>query len=470
MDPNADTLAMGTNRSKQINLNRRDLRDSISKSQHGRQVIICLFQIAFAVNAAVILRYTRHGSWSAPASRGYFIPLVLYILFAIWCVVRSRDNRLRPFEVILSILMDFYICATVLYAFKLAPTTSHGAGAIRSTMEWQTEAFFSFIFPLITLRSLHFKPIYVIVAGIMAVLVWIGQLISGLHSASTIFSTAMRVSTFNLVVASADKLASIVVVTLVLVISGREAGRHLRNSTLRGAAGRGLARMVGAHVAKEVLFSNSIVPGRGRRETAAILMVDLQDFTRLAFQVNPSDVLTLLAHYQQLIEPVISRNGGFIDKFMGDGILAHFGAIESSSTYAAQALRCIEEILITMDKWNERRLASGKAPIYCRIACDVGRVVVGLVGGATKMELTIIGDPVNMTAKLEKHSKKLGARAITTARSFDTARLQGYVPLVPPASHPKCSIEGVRDSVDLIVIAAQKRYEKRTQHITKKSA
>jgi len=461
---------MRNRRSKQINLNGRDIRDSISKSQHERQVIICSFQIAFAANAALILRYTRHVSWSALFSKEFFLSLFLYILFAIWCVIRSRDTRLKPYEVIVSIFMDFYICARVLYAFKLAPINSHGSGSVRSAMEWQTEAFFSFIFPLITLRSLHFKPFYVIVAGIMAVLVWMGQLISGLHSAGTAFSAAMRVPTFQLVAASADKLASIVVVTLVLVISGREARRHLHNSTLRGAAGRGLTRMVGSRVAKEVLFSKNIIPGRGRREIAAILMVDLQDFTRLAFQANPSDVLTLLAHYQQLLEPVIAKNGGFIDKYMGDGILAHFGAIEPSSTYAAQALRCTEEILITMDKWNYRRLASGKAPLYCRVACDVGRVVVGLVGGMTKMELTIIGDPVNLTAKLEKHSKKLGARAVTTARAFDTARRQGYIPLAPPAAHPKCSIEGVRDSIDLIVIAAQTPYEKRTQHKTKKSA
>ena len=187
-------------------------------------------------------------------------------------------------------------------------------------------------------------------------------------------------------------------------------------------------------------------------------MIDLQDFTQIAYHADPSDVLSLLAKYQQMVEPVITKNGGHIDKFMGDGILAHFGAIDPSFTFAAGALRCMEGLLIKMDQWNDERRLAGKTPLYYRMSCDIGTVVVGLVGGESKVEFTLIGDPVNIAAKLEKHSKKLDARALTTLRAFKMAENQGFAPLRPIQVQHNCAVEGIADPLDLVVIAKQQRH------------
>jgi adenylate cyclase len=288
----------------------------------------------------------------------------------------------------------------------------------------------------------------------MAVLVWIWQITIGVYGAGKA-SAVLSEPNLHLITASADKLASIVVVTFVLVFLVNEARRHMFNATVRGAAGQGLARMVGTHVAREVLSLKNLKPGRGRRETAAILMIDLQDFTRLSHQSDPSYILALLADYQKLVEPVITCHGGYIDKFMGDGILAHFGAIDPDATYAIQAMCCIEQLLFTMDKWNANRIARGSIPLHYRIACDIGSIVIGLVGAESKMEFTIIGDPVNLTAKMEKHSKKVGARALVTLRAFKIARHQGYRPLSSAKTISNAVIEGIAEPVDLVILSTQ---------------
>jgi adenylate cyclase len=216
--------------------------------------------------------------------------------------------------------------------------------------------------------------------------------------------------------------------------------------------------MVGSNVAKEVLFSRNVTPGKGKRQNAAILMVDLQDFTRLSHQADPSEVLALLAHYQQLVEPVILKHGGQIDKFMGDGILAHFGAIDPLPAFAAHALTSMEHILHVMDEWNKQRVANHHAPLPCRVSCDVGTVVAGIVGASSKLEFTIIGDPVNIASKLEKHSKKLNARSITSLRAFQVARKQGYSPRETPHMHRDCAIDGISAPLDLVVLSPQRTY------------
>ena len=451
-----DKSGMSTHKTTRMNLHSREILSSIAKSQHDRQWIIFAFQLLYVGNAIFVYHFTRNIPWSRWLQRASFYPFAIYLIFAIWCLVRSRIKALKTYEVVASMALDFWICANVLSSFKSISIGNTLVSAMGGVADFSPETFFTFVFPLITLRCLHFTPLYVILAGGMATLVWLNHLLLRIYTPG---GPVSHVSTLHLVTASADKLASIGVVTFVLVICVREARRHLLNATIRAAAGRSLTRMVGSDVAKEVLFSRkNLTPGKGRRETAAILMIDLQDFTQIAYHADPSDVLSLLAKYQQMVEPVITKNGGHIDKFMGDGILAHFGAIDPSFTFAAGALRCMEGLLIKMDQWNDERRLAGKTPLYYRMSCDIGTVVVGLVGGESKVEFTLIGDPVNIAAKLEKHSKKLDARALTTLRAFKMAENQGFAPLRPIQVQHNCAVEGIADPLDLVVIAKQQRH------------
>ena len=122
--------------------------------------------------------------------------------------------------------------------------------------------------------------------------------------------------------------------------------------------------------------------------------------------------------------PVVRAHGGNIDKFMGDGILASFGAVRASTTYAADALRCIEAILKAAGAWADARKASGLPALGIGIGVAHGPLVFGIIGVEDRLEYTVIGETVNLAAKLEKHNKAEHAAACATASLIALAREQ----------------------------------------------
>ena len=143
------------------------------------------------------------------------------------------------------------------------------------------------------------------------------------------------------------------------------------------------------------------------------------------FQVVPAnDLIALLAQYQSRMVPVIQRHNGTIDKFLGDGIMATFGATSTSETYTADAIRAVDEVMAVADAWNAERAGEGKEPIRIGAAVATGRIVFGAVGDETRLEYTVIGDAVNVSAKLEKHTKVEKVRALATAEAYEEALAQ----------------------------------------------
>ena len=80
-------------------------------------------------------------------------------------------------------------------------------------------------------------------------------------------------------------------------------------------------------------------------------MVDIRGFTRLASVIKPDDLISLLAEYQARMVPIIRRHSGTIDKFLGDGIMATYGAAVTSKSYAADALKTVDEIIAAANSW-----------------------------------------------------------------------------------------------------------------------
>ncbi len=193
-------------------------------------------------------------------------------------------------------------------------------------------------------------------------------------------------------------------------------------------------------------------PGQGEIRQAAILNLDIRGFTPLAHEMPANDVMALLAEYQARMVPVIQRHGGSIDKFMGDGIMATFGAALETESYAADALDAVRGLLEASDAWNVEREGAGKPPLRVGVGVAVGPVVFGAVGDATRLEYTVIGDAVNLAAKLEKHNKAEGCRALTTVDAPARARTQGYAAPAGLETRKARAVEGVDTPLDLVVL------------------
>jgi adenylate cyclase len=136
--------------------------------------------------------------------------------------------------------------------------------------------------------------------------------------------------------------------------------------------------------------------------------------------------MAVLGDYHSRMVPAIQANGGSVDKYLGDGILVSFGAARPSQTYAADALGALGDVLATADAWNADRAARGEEPLGIGVAVAVGPVLFGVTGDASRLEFTVIGDVVNLAAKLEKHCKAVQRPALATADTLTLARAQGF--------------------------------------------
>ena len=177
-------------------------------------------------------------------------------------------------------------------------------------------------------------------------------------------------------------------------------------------------------------------PGQAELREAAVLIVDLRGFTPLSARLSPPQVMALLADYQGRMVAAIRRHGGSVDKFLGDGILASFGAVRASATFAADAARAVEAVVDEAAAWAEARRADAEEPLAVGVALASGRVMFGCVGDHDRLEYTVIGEAVNLAAKLEKHGKAEAASALLPAETLALAEAQG--------SGPRCRGGGAR--------------------------
>ena len=158
----------------------------------------------------------------------------------------------------------------------------------------------------------------------------------------------------------------------------------------------------------ELLAARDEPLGAGRRETVAVLFVDIVGFTRIAEVMAPEDVLALLREFHTRMTAQIFASGGTVDQYMGDGILAVFGVPAASSDDPANALNCAEMMLRALECWNDERAGRGEARLDIGIGLNFGPVVVGDVGSEQSMSFAVIGDTVNTAARLQALSRSLG--------------------------------------------------------------
>jgi|LakMenEpi03Aug12_release.lakeMendotaPanAssembly.Ray.scaffolds.fasta_scaffold25363_6 hemerythrin len=131
-----------------------------------------------------------------------------------------------------------------------------------------------------------------------------------------------------------------------------------------------------------------------------VLFADIRNFTSLSESMSPQENFNFLNSYLIQMEPIITAHGGFIDKYIGDAIMALFP--ESPDA----ALRCSLAMLQRLEEYNDGRQRAGYRPIKIGIGINTGIVILGTIGGAARMDGTVIGDAVNLAARLERLTKE----------------------------------------------------------------
>lgn len=428
------------------------VRNTIRDQQDASEILIGWFQLGVvSLFGALYLLAPKAFTQEAEFAP---VPWVLggYLAFTLIRLAVSLRRRTPEWLLYVSVVVDMALLFVLIWSFH--------------HQYMQPPAFYLkaptllYVFIFIALRALRFEARFVVLAGIVAALGWTLlalYAVSGPEGMKMITRDYVLYMTSNTVLIGAeiDKVASILTVTAIIAVAISRARRLLVKAVVDGAAAHDLARFFAPEIAQQITASEQEVSaGEGQAREAAILFSDIRGFTVFANSVKPPVLMRALAEYQSLMVPIIQQHGGSIDKFMGDGIMATFGAAVTTSTYAADAINAISEIMKAAEDWNIARVAAGEPELRVGVACAAGPIIFGAVGDATRLEYTVIGDAVNLAAKLEKHTKAEKVRALTDAATYATALAQGYQLAEEHEHRPACKVEGAESPMDLVVLAA----------------
>ena len=227
--------------------------------------------------------------------------------------------------------------------------------------------------------------------------------------------------------------------SMVLFGSGVVAGlvavslrRQFENSILAGAARDRVTNLFGQHVSPSVverLLATQTEPPSELR-TICVLFLDIRGFTAMTRQRPAAETVELLnAFFAEMID-VVDRHHGIINKFLGDGFLALFGAPLADPSAAQNALGAARAMIEAVEAWNKERPSQA---LRVGIGIHMGEAVTGVVGSPRRKEYTVIGDTVNLAARLEQLTKETGSQVLVSNAVHSAVAADGAVDLGPLA-------------------------------------
>jgi adenylate cyclase len=211
-----------------------------------------------------------------------------------------------------------------------------------------------------------------------------------------------------------------------------------------------LGKVVSPEIATQLLRSDLLLGGEEREVT--ILFCDLRDFTGMSEKMNPTDLLALLNRYLDRMSAIIERHGGVIDKYIGDAIMALWGAPITDPGSAGKAIAAAREMAQALAVFNRELAAEGRPALVFGIGINTARVVAGNMGSKTRLNYTVIGDGVNLAARLESLTKD---PAYDTPIIISEATLRA-LPNPPPARElGEVRVKGKAGAVKIYALAAK---------------
>ena len=417
------------------------VRLAIREQQDRSERIIGWFQLGVVLFIATLYflapkTFTDEAAF-APVPWALASYFVLTVIRLVW----AHKTRLPGWSLAISVVFDMGLLMVLIWSFHLQYAQPPSFYLKAPTLLW--------VFIFIALRALRFEASYVLLAGFVAAVLWSAMVVYVVFvdpEDMMITRDFVQYMTSNsvLIGAEVEKIISILAVTTIIAVALQRAKGLLVRSVAEQTAAQELSRFFAPEIAQKIKASEKeIHAGSGEMREAAILNLDMRGFTKLAADAPPEVVIGLLSDYQAKVVPVIQKHGGSIDKFLGDGIMATFGAAVPTETYAADSLRAIEEAIAVAEAWRAECEAAGKPCPRVNGAVATGPILFGAVGDETRLEFTVIGDAVNLSAKLEKENKERGVAAICDAKTYDLALAQGYQPPAPREKVPGIEVGGV---------------------------
>jgi adenylate cyclase len=185
---------------------------------------------------------------------------------------------------------------------------------------------------------------------------------------------------------------------------------------------RSFRKYVPAELVRQVLASGQEAVLGGEQRQLTIYFSDIADFTAISESMSPDSLVAHLGEYLQVLSEQILEAGGTVDKYIGDGIMAFWGAPLANAGHALSACTAAVRNQQLLRQLRERWQSEGKPPFRARIGINTGEVIVGNIGSEARLDYTVIGDAVNLASRLEGLNKYYSTEILIAESTCEEAR------------------------------------------------
>jgi adenylate cyclase len=293
---------------------------------------------------------------------------------------------------------------------------------------------FVFFTLLLAMSALSLSWAVVLYTGVVSALCWAGGILAIAFTHDSVtdlgvvhswWDAASRErflkSNFVSIRGLIQEAAMLVLSSAVLAIAVARANvlmrRHARSERDRAA----LARYFSPGIVDEIAALDRPL-GAVRSQDAAVLFADIVGFTRLSEGLGPERTMALLREFHARTAAAVFAHQGTVDKYIGDAIMATFGAPRASPADAANAIRCALAMIDAVAAWNAERASAGEAVLAIGIGAHYGPVVAGDMGDERRLEYAVIGDTVNVASRIEALTRERAVPALVSAETLAAAR------------------------------------------------
>jgi adenylate cyclase len=378
---------------------------------------------------------------SAPAKQMPFIVgfSIGYLTVGLASLALARPGRFRVWMTWLFTTLDLCIWATLMVSVvvNVGLPANYFVAAPPSVVTF-------IILALVTLRNDPWLQAFSL-AFIVVVLIALFVLAPGRDADPREVGDAVA-SLFHLP-QSIMRLAILVVTGLALVSVAVRTRRLIHRAVAETLQRRALTRYLPPQLADHMAEIDDQKLLKGTLQQAAVLFVDIRGFTALAEGMDPTALSNLLAEYRGIVSAEVHAHNGIVDKFVGDSVMAVFGVAQGSSNAAADAVESARGIVAAIGDWNAKRGRNGLDTVSVGVGAHWGEVFCGAIGDRDRLEFTVLGDTVNIAARLESVTKEAEHPIVVSEALLDAAggpgdrENAGWLPL------REISIRGRRGSI-----------------------
>lgn len=297
---------------------------------------------------------------------------------------------------------------------------------------------FLFFYLFLAFSALSYSPGRVLWIGVVTAVIWGAANIAiamrddsvlyfGFRANSDVDLTTYLNPYFVDLLRPTYQIILFLIVAATLAVGVRRTRRLVQRQVAAARERANLARYFSPDMAGELAKMDEPL-GQVRTQNAAVLFADIVGFTTLAENQAPERVIMVLREFHGLMADVVFRHDGTLDKYIGDCVMATFGTPWPRPDDASRALACARDMVHEVDAWSAGRAARGETPIRVGIGVHHGPVVLGDIGDERRLEFAVIGDTVNVAARLEGLTRKLNAAVVTSQDLVDAVAEEGTPP------------------------------------------